>query len=172
MTASCQFGIDSLIYFRIAGSANRLSTGISKKPCKHMKMMNYRICLLSLLSKSSASLLAKQICTQDCRAQNLYLRSMQVHCNDVISPCHRQHICDKFRTNWSTRFVLNAKRFVLNANIHWKRSMRHEKIYNLTVRILHNHDRELLFHKHSSQTCNPSVVRLHYSDYGIIPSFR
>lgn len=32
MTASFQFGIDSLIYFRIAGSAYRLSTGISKKP--------------------------------------------------------------------------------------------------------------------------------------------
>lgn len=51
MTDVCQFGIDSLMYLRMAGSAYRLSTGMSKKPWKIGIVWKLIFCKYQILSE-------------------------------------------------------------------------------------------------------------------------
>ena len=73
----------SRIHLRTAGSANRLSTGMSKKP-------NTWALVQHVLA----------------RGLTLDLRGVQIHRDDVVSARHRQHVGHEFGGDGRARLVL------------------------------------------------------------------
>lgn len=75
----------SLIHFKTAGSAYKLSTGISKKP---WKLKSHSIQIKQRITQSQGLLFY------------LYLWCMKIHCDDMISTSDGKHVSHQFSRNW------------------------------------------------------------------------
>ena len=93
----------SLIHFTTAGSAYRLSTGMSKKPCKY-PMSNVE--RLNVSCGDCCEVKSEEEAFHNLTIHHLDLAGMEVHGDDVVGTSDGEHVGDQLRTDRGSALVL------------------------------------------------------------------